>query len=179
MLIDSGDTYAERVGNLLIRLLAVVVHVDDTPRLCSEPLVDVLLHHRYQFIIGFAKPWFLDICSGECELRTRLLLSASLCNDIEAAITDASKEERPLRLFTQHDAAVPKTGEDILHGIFCLVFVAQQDMGGPVHPVVLGTEKSLSYIQPNMKNHYPKWLIFLQKYEKMMEEGQDAGEKMM
>jgi hypothetical protein len=62
---------------------------------------------------------------------------------VEAAIADASQQERSLRLFAQWGGTVPQSGEDILYGIFRLVFVAQQDVGCLEHPAVLRMEEFL------------------------------------
>ena len=89
---------------------------------------------------------------------------------VKAAIPDASQQERSLALFAQWGGTVPQSGEDILYGIFRLVFVAQQDVGC-LNCCSLSVIfcSLLSIIQMSKGNHYPYERIFSKKEECLLQ----------
>ncbi len=124
MLVDCRQTDTQRAGDILVRLILVEVHLNDTTGLRRELLINVAIHHFDDFIVV--------LFSGDClwcQESDGLLLCLAVCNDVEAAISDTGQQIRSLRLLFQWDGTSPQLGEDILYHILRLVFVAQRPAG--------------------------------------------------
>ena len=112
MLVDCRQTDTQRAGDILVRLILVEVHLNDTTGLRRELLINVAIHHFDDFIVV--------LFSGDClwhQESDGLLLCLAVCNDVEAAISDTGQQVRSLRLLFQWDGTSPQLGEDILYHI--------------------------------------------------------------
>ena len=89
VLVHCRETDAQRVGYILVRLFFIVMHTDDTAGLRRQLLIDIVVDGGYQFIVVFRRREFNGIGNDGGHV------SAS-CDDIEAAIADASKKKRAL-----------------------------------------------------------------------------------
>jgi hypothetical protein len=92
VLVDGGETYAERGGYLLVGFPVVEVHMDDLACLWCEPSVDVVEDDFQQVVVGSSLPWFWEVELIGCgELLLSLSMPFPLRNYVEAAGSDAGQ----------------------------------------------------------------------------------------